>query len=1214
MKKIALLMTGLLFAIMAKAQYTLIPDENFEYALIDLGIDQIGLLDGKVLTSNIENVEYLDIHGREIESLNGISGFHSLKTLLCDSNYIVNLDLVNNLDLETLNADFNPLSGLIALPPWLKYISFENTERTSFSQGNFQLLEELWIGFNDELTSLSMVNCPNLERLDAQNNEVLGSINLQGCTGLEVLYTPNTNLESIDLSDLPSLKELVIWNNSITELDLSQNPDLEELDCSDNSNLSFIDLKNGNTTGGINFNIDDCDNLYCIQVDYPSSPYPFNESPHTLVTAECGLEEFTLIPDAAFEQVLIDLGYDSILDGKVYTPNIDNELLTVLDVSNRGIFDLTGIEDFTYLEELNCSNNDLSALNLSQNEFLKDLNCGANQLTSLNLTQNELLEKINSSYNQIENLDLSQNTVLIHIFVNNNALTSLNVKNGNNSNVPSGSFFNALNNPSLFCIEVDNITYSSMAWSNIDDIANFSTDCETMAGYTYVPDENFEAALELEGVGDGIPNNHYISTSLANSFSTPLSIGYSDIEDLTGIEAFTSVKTLHCEGNLLTEIDLSQNTALEYLYCDFNSNLTELNVNGCTSLKEIRASFCNLKSLPLAGSPALEYLNSSFNSLINIDVSQNTNLYFLRLTENNLQGLNLKNGNNLNFTSFRASGNSDLTCIQVDDETWANANWSSEIDETTSFSDDCPYVTWLINDQWSNASGPDSGETLFVEGNLEIGTNYTDLDINKLFVLPAANLNVLSDYSITMEGTIINLSGAENFTIQSGANLIQTGDSINEGEITIKRNSTEMVRNDMTLWSSPVTGQTLRSFSPETLYNRFWIYNETNDSYEQRFTSDNEDAEFDLANGYAIRVRNTLPSGQTEIMEGTFVGNPNNGIINVAVAANGNGYNLIGNPYPSNIEIQGEDGFLATNPQINAIYFWTHQYPLLESGYVGNNYAAFTQAGSNLGDLDYISTAQGFIVRTNAPGTVEFNNAMRVNTNADFYKTEDEIERNRIWLSLSDSSTKLDQILVGYITGATDEQDNQIDAEVLIKGKTALYSIIDEKEFAVQGRTLPFDSSDIVPLGFFTETPGAFKIKMEDFDGLFAEGQQVFLKDNQVENIHNLSESDYEFETEAGEFKDRFEIVYQETPTMNVQDFWANGILIYQSKNEIIVESENEYLNQIQLYDLTGRKLAEYRNLNTLKFHIDATSLLKGVYIIQVQTINGKETSKKIIH
>src|SRR5690606_31639452 len=295
---------------------------------------------------------------------------------------------------------------------------------------------------------------------------------------------------------------------------------------------------------------------------------------------------------------------------------------------------------------------------------------------------------------------------------------------------------------------------------------------------------------------------------------------------------------------------------------------------------------------------------------------------------------------------------------------------------------------------------------------------------------------------------------------------------------TIKRNSTEMVRNDMTLWSSPVTGQTLRSFSPETLYNRFWIYNETNDSYEQRFTSDNEDAEFDLANGYAIRVRNTLPSGQTEIMEGTFVGNPNNGIINVAVAANGNGYNLIGNPYPSNIEIQGEDGFLATNPQINAIYFWTHQYPLLESGYVGNNYAAFTQAGSNLGDLDYISTAQGFIVRTNAPGTVEFNNAMRVNTNADFYKTEDEIERNRIWLSLSDSATKLAQSLVGYITRATDEPDNQIDAEVLIKGKTAFYSIIDEKEFAVQGRTLPFASSDIVPLGFFTETPGAFKIKM----------------------------------------------------------------------------------------------------------------------------------------
>ena len=80
----------------------------------------------------------------------------------------------------------------------------------------------------------------------------------------------------------------------------------------------------------------------------------------------------TLIPDPVFEQRLINLGLDAgTPDGSVPTANINT--VTSLDVSNDTIKDLTGIEDFTALENLNCSQNRLDTLDVSQNTALTDL-------------------------------------------------------------------------------------------------------------------------------------------------------------------------------------------------------------------------------------------------------------------------------------------------------------------------------------------------------------------------------------------------------------------------------------------------------------------------------------------------------------------------------------------------------------------------------------------------------------------------------------------------------------------------------------------------------------------------------------------------------------------------------------------------------------------------------------------------------------------------
>ena len=76
-----------------------------------------------------------------------------------------------------------------------------------------------------------------------------------------------------------------------------------------------------------------------------------------------GFGQQTYVPDDNFEQALINLGYDNVLDDSVATASIDT--VTFLDVSNQNISDLTGIEDFTNLTELLVTVNQLTILDIS---------------------------------------------------------------------------------------------------------------------------------------------------------------------------------------------------------------------------------------------------------------------------------------------------------------------------------------------------------------------------------------------------------------------------------------------------------------------------------------------------------------------------------------------------------------------------------------------------------------------------------------------------------------------------------------------------------------------------------------------------------------------------------------------------------------------------------------------------------------------------------
>ena len=192
----------------------------------------------------------------------------------------------------------------------------------------------------------------------------------------------------------------------------------------------------------------------------------------SLIWTTTVFSQFTQIPDSNFELALIDLGHDDVMDGQVLTSNINE--ITTLFVIQKGISDLTGIEDFTSLMLLNCAHNNLDAIDISQNQDLSEFLCNSNQISSLDLSTNPALLQLNCSSNPIGVLDLSENHVLKNLNCSNAVLHCLNIKNGNNLNM---EYLIVTNNEGLSCIELDEVPYSGNGMS-VDPLVSFSTNCD----------------------------------------------------------------------------------------------------------------------------------------------------------------------------------------------------------------------------------------------------------------------------------------------------------------------------------------------------------------------------------------------------------------------------------------------------------------------------------------------------------------------------------------------------------------------------------------------------------------------------------------------------------------------------------------------------------------------------------------------------------------
>ncbi|WP_452226914.1 T9SS type A sorting domain-containing protein [Lacinutrix cladophorae] len=242
------------------SQTTLIPDSNFEQALISLNIDTNGL-NGNILNSDALPVTTLSIGNIGIMDLSGIDAFKSLVNLYAYNNQLTSINLSYNPHLEVLDLDNNNLSTLnIVTNTSLKRLYISNNTLNALDVTSNIELEYLSCNLNNiavldtsgnpdlkdlrcysnNLSSINFANNLNLEQLFISENN-LNSLNISANSDLKTITCDNNNLNNIDVSNNHSLRYLSCSNNNLSNLDISGNDDLKHLLCN-NNNLTSLGL------------------------------------------------------------------------------------------------------------------------------------------------------------------------------------------------------------------------------------------------------------------------------------------------------------------------------------------------------------------------------------------------------------------------------------------------------------------------------------------------------------------------------------------------------------------------------------------------------------------------------------------------------------------------------------------------------------------------------------------------------------------------------------------------------------------------------------------------------------------------------------------------------------------------------------------------------------------------------------------------------------
>jgi len=560
------------------------PDEEFRRFLKEC-CDKNG--DGK-LDVDIKNMTIPTSYA--IKSLEGIRFFEDLEKLDCHGIGLTTLNVGKNFKLKELDCSQNQLKKSVdILSSGLKKLNCSNNKLTYMNLGILYglNLEEVDCS-NNEITNIVMDSVGELVKFDCSNNDLM-TLDVSQCLKLEELNCSGNQLMELDVGHQTQLTQLDCSNNKLTELNVKQNGGLISLICNDNQ-LTTLDLSQNHSLSHLN-----CakNRLACVDVTGISGTIMADGNRRPIAVRTDGTFDLTTLPgfdvskatgwnggSVSGTTLSVNAGADEVSYqyncGNGVNPtfifetslpiNEDNfpddnfrnyiktykaggrDVLTVeqqrnvttIEINNKGVSDLKGIEAFPNLKELNCGNNSIQKLDLRQNPALEKLICNKNQLTQLDLSKNPDIDYLNCSENQLEQLDVSHLKDLVNLDCSHNNLEQLDVKNS--------KFLVA-----LYC-----------SWNRLTEL-----------------DADVSHKSHLERVE--CQNNQLTSLILGqNKLLKKLNCAHNQLTQLN-LNNMISLKDLNCFNNQLTVLDVSDSPELTKLWLG-NNHLTSLNLDNNPNL------------------------------------------------------------------------------------------------------------------------------------------------------------------------------------------------------------------------------------------------------------------------------------------------------------------------------------------------------------------------------------------------------------------------------------------------------------------------------------------------------------------------------------------------------------------------------------------------------------------------------------------------------
>ncbi|MGY0393247.1 T9SS type A sorting domain-containing protein [Bizionia sp. KMM 8389] len=531
--------------------------------------------------------------------------------------------------------------------------------------------------------------------------------------------------------------------------------------------------------------------------------------------------------------------------------------------------------------------------------------------------------------------------------------------------------------------------------------------------------------------------------------------------------------------------------------------------------------------------------------------------------------------------------------------------------------------------------------------NLVFSQNYNQSGVLEgcdCLVPSGSNVTIPSGSTLKLFKNVVVESGAS-LTLEDGASLIQTEAvtlNANVGSIIVEREATGLNSNDFVVWSSPVNGFDVSGITVPYVTS---VFQYDINSINTNGTAGNYVAasgDMNMGEGYSVGVPDEfVATGFTAAFQGT----PRNGAIDVEVYKSpttaqpeleNRNWNLIGNPYPSAINV---DEFLANNLDLEGnVRLWSQGIPNtniastpfyagVEYNY-GDQYVTYNRTGSTPDVFDgNIASGQGFFVQVSesSPATsiVSFENSLRFDDaenaydNSNFLSTSDAStvnngDKNLVWLSLVDASNTSSVALIGYVAGATNGVDRLYDA-MSDGNEMSIYSTVSNTKMAIQGRSLPFDETDLVPLGIDIPADGAYTIGIDHLNGdvFVNQGTGIYLEDTVMGVVHDLRVQPYSFTGTSGTSLDRFILRY--TAPLSVDTFQQNDTFVFVNNNELQVKSSTG-IKSVSVYDITGKQVVAYSVSGNNTRFTAPFNFYKGVYLSKIELTNGLVVTKKLIN